>query len=74
MRLTGPRWALWALRFVWGWFAVGAALALAQHLPHQVAALLEYRDPEAAGSVAGFVLPVALLRWTFRPLWPKHTA
>jgi len=23
MPITGPRWAFWALRFIWGWFALG---------------------------------------------------
>src|SRR5207249_11592919 len=50
------------------WFALGAALLVLQ-LPHQLAALLR-GDPEAAGSIAGYVLIVAALRWTYRPLWP----
>ncbi len=45
-----------------------AALLVLQ-LPHHLAALLR-GDPEAAGSIAGYVLIVAALRWTYRPLWP----
>jgi hypothetical protein len=70
-QMTGPRWALWSLRFIWIWFAVGAAGVLLFQLPQEVAALFRYRDPVAAGFLSGWVLLVACLRWTFRPLWPR---
>ena len=77
--LHAPFWITWPrgigrVLWVWGWFALGSALAVVFQLPHQLAAFLEYRDPEAAGYIAGCVLVVAVLRWTYRPLWPKNPA
>src|SRR5207244_1694757 len=55
---------------IWGWCALGATAGLLLQVPHHLAALLLRRDPEAAGALAAYVLVVAALRWTYRPLWP----
>ncbi len=60
--MAGPRWALWLLRAVWLWFAVGAALmAVTRGLPLLTGALAG--DPEAVGGLLALILIVGVLAW-----------
>ncbi len=69
MPLTGPRWALWALRFVWFWFAIGwVGTLVTRGIP--LLAASASRDPEAIGGLAAIVLMGGLLFWARPHLWP----
>jgi len=69
LSLRGPRWALWALRFIWIWCAIGlVGTILVRGIPMLGAAM--GRDPEALGGIGGIILLAAVLWWSYRPLWP----
>lgn len=67
--MTGPRWALWALRFIWGWVALGLVLACVLELPRQIERTLE-GDPVALGMIGAYVVIGMVLHMTYRHLWP----